>query len=39
MKKDEVWALWGVIWTRNEWIWLKKDLGMRVFEKKRGCRF
>ena len=33
MKKDEVWALWGVIWTKKSEIWLEKDLGARVFER------
>ena len=27
MKKDEVWALWGVIWTRNEWDMTETRIG------------
>jgi len=32
-KKDEVWALWGVIWTRNEWDMAEGRIGNEGFRK------
>ena len=39
LKKYEVWALWGVIWTRIEWDMAGRKIGARVFERERSCRF
>ena len=33
MKKGEVWALWGVIWTRNEWDMAEGRIGNKGFRK------
>ena len=33
-KKDEVWALWGVIWTRNEWDMAEERFGGEGFRER-----
>ena len=36
MKKDEVWALWGVIWTRIEWDMVERRIGNEGFTREWG---
>jgi len=36
MKKDEFWALWGVIWIRNEWVMAKRRIGNEGFRESNG---
>ena len=39
MKKDEFWALWDVIWIRNELVMAERKFGNKGFARKTKLQF